>query len=259
MAILEVDGKRIEYEYIGTAGPEQPTLVFLHEGLGSLALWKDFPRQVAAATACNALVYSRIGYGQSSPLTGPRDLAFMHHEALTVLPLILEALEIDDPILFGHSDGASIALIHAGSAGRPVQGVVVMAPHVMVEPLSIRSIAAVKRSYETTDLREKLRRYHADPEGAFRGWCDIWLDARFIDWNIEEHVRNIHCPILAIQGLDDEYGTMAQIDRIDRLVPNTELLKLSACGHSPHRDQPHAVIAAARRHVEIVKHTHARR
>jgi pimeloyl-ACP methyl ester carboxylesterase len=252
---LELGAQRIEYELIDASVHSNPTLVFLHEGLGSLALWKDFPRQVATTTGCNALVYSRIGYGLSTPLSVPREPTFMHEEALFVLPEILDKLGIQNPILFGHSDGASIALIHAGSAGRNVRGLVVMAPHVMVEPVCIQSIQAVKRTYQSTNLAEKLRRYHADPEGAFWGWCNVWLDSRFLHWNIEEHVRMVTCPILAIQGFDDEYGTMEQVDRIDRLTPNTKLLKLAACGHSPQRDQPEAVIATAIRHIEALKHS----
>jgi len=251
---IELGAQRLEYEFIDVGGvPSAPTLVFLHEGLGSVALWKDFPRKMAAASGCNALVYSRYGYGSSTPLNGSREPTFMHDEALLVLPRLLDAFDIRDPILFGHSDGASIALIHAGSAARSVRGMVLMAPHVMIEDICITSIAAVKRSYETTDLREKLRRYHADPDGAFWGWCNIWLDPRFRWWNIEEHVQKITCPILAIQGFEDEYGTMEQIERISRLTPDTELLKLKSCGHSPHRDQPEAVIAAASRYIERLR------
>jgi pimeloyl-ACP methyl ester carboxylesterase len=174
----------------------------------------------------------------------------MHDEALQVLPRLLDLLNIHHPILFGHSDGASIALIHAGSGLRPVQGVIVMAPHYMVEEMCVASIAAVKQTYLTTDLGERLRRYHADPDGAFWGWCDIWLDPRFRTWNLESFVRRITCPILAIQGAQDEYGTMAQVDGICEMTSSTEPLKLESCGHSPHRDQPEAVLGAAARHIE---------
>jgi pimeloyl-ACP methyl ester carboxylesterase len=243
---IELGAHRLEYQTIDSArDPGGATLVFMHEGLGSVALWKDFPARVAAATGCNALVYSRYGYGTSTPLSSAREPSFMHDEALVVLPRLLDALGIHDPILFGHSDGASIALIHAGVAGRRVRGAVLMAPHVMIEEICLTSIAAVRHTYETTDLRDKLTRYHADPDGAFRGWCDIWLDPRFRTWNIEDFVTRIACPLLAIQGLDDEYGTMEQIDRIHRQTASTELLKLESCGHSPHRDQPDAVLAAA--------------
>ena len=246
---LDLGGRPLEYEFIRVGDKHAPTLVFLHEGLGSASLWKAFPRKLAAASGCDAMVYSRFGYGASAPLLGPREPHFMHEEALSVLPELLDRLGIDNPILFGHSDGASIALIHAANAGRAVRGLILLAPHVMVEELCVRSIAAAKHAYETSDVREKLGRYHADPDAAFFGWCDIWLDRRFRDWSIEEHVGKIACPILAIQGFDDEYGTMEQIDRIAKALPGTQLLKLRSCGHSPHRDQPDAVIAAAIRHI----------
>ncbi len=225
--------------------------MFLHEGLGCVALWKDFPSQVAKATGCNALVYSRYGYGSSTPLRSPREPTFMHDEALIVLPRLLDALGIENPILFGHSDGASIALIHAGGEARPVRGAVLMAPHVVIEEVCLASIAALKYTYETTDLPLKLARYHADPDGAFWGWCNIWLDLRFRTWNIEPFVQALSCPVLAIQGFDDEYGTMEQVDRIGRLSCSVELLKLDSCGHSPHRDRPAAVLAAA---SSFIKH-----
>jgi len=228
-------------------------VVFLHEGLGCLALWKDFPRQLAHAAGCNALVYSRFGHGTSAPLLEPRAPDFMHDEALIVLPSLLDQLDVQQPVLFGHSDGASIALIHAASAARAVRGAVLLAPHVMVEDVCVQSIAAARQTYATTDWRERLGRYHADPDGAFRGWCDIWLDPRFRQWNIEELVARIRCPLLAIQGYDDEYGTMEQIERIARLLPDTELLKLQDCRHSPHRDQPAAVIAAATRFIDRIR------
>jgi pimeloyl-ACP methyl ester carboxylesterase len=176
-----------------------------------------------------------------------RRVGFMHDEATHALPELLDALGIRQPVLFGHSDGGSIALLHAALAPRPVTALIVMAPHVLVEEVSIRSIEAAKVAYETTGLRERLRRYHDDPDSAFRGWNDIWLDPAFRSWNIEDCLPAIRCPILAIQGVDDEYGTMKQIDRIARGAVNTsvELVKLERCRHSPHRDQPDAVIAAA--------------
>jgi len=253
MGFLEISGRRLEYTLLRMAGETAPTLVFLHEGLGSVALWKDFPQRLAHASGCNALVYSRLGYGASSPLTEPREPDFMHVEALEVLPALLDALDVRDPILFGHSDGASIALIHAASGRRPVRGAILLAPHVMVEEVCLRSITAARDAYAASDLGERLAPYHADPEGAFRGWCDIWLDPRFRDWNIEAEVARIRCPLLAIQGYDDEYGTMEQMDRIARLVPGTGLLRLQDCRHSPHRDQPEAVIAAATRFIDRLR------
>lgn len=242
---LSVQGHRIEYQWI----PGDPCIVFLHEGLGSLALWKDFPARVVQAAGCGALVYSRYGYGQSDPLTEPRAVSFMHDEALKTLPDLLDQLGIARPILFGHSDGGSIALIHAGGSGRPVRGVIAMAPHVFVEEFGIRSIEAAKRTYATTGLRDKLARYHADPDSAFRGWNDIWLHPDFRAWNIEAYLPRIACPVLAIQGEDDEYGTMEQIDRIQCAIHQVEVLKLARCGHSPHRDQAEAVIERASRFI----------
>jgi pimeloyl-ACP methyl ester carboxylesterase len=168
----------------------------------------------------------------------------MHDEALMVLPQFLDALRIDIPVLFGHSDGASIALIHAGGSGRMVAGVVALAPHVMVEEISVSSIATAKTAYETTDLRTRLARYHDDIDRVFWGWNDIWLNPIFRSWNIEEYVARISCSILAIQGQDDEYGSMEQIERIARLAPDVEVVKLLNCRHSPHRDRPEAVLEA---------------
>lgn len=228
-------------------------LVFLHEGLGSLAMWKDFPARCAEATGCGTLIYSRYGYGNSDALEESRGVEFMHDEALKALPELLEKLGVERPILFGHSDGGSIALIHAGGSGRAVRGLILMAPHVMVEDISIRSIEVARRAYETTNLRDKLARYHSDPDSAFRGWNDIWLHPDFRAWNIEAYLPRITCPVLAIQGEDDEYGTMEQIERIDRAIPRVELLKLANCGHSPHRDQPEAVIEAVTRFVHGIE------
>ena len=252
MPYITAAGDRLEYELISANRSATRWIVFLHEGLGSVAMWRDFPSRLCEALCCRGLIYSRHGYGKSDPLTAPRRVDFMHDEALIVLPQVLDQLQIFDPILFGHSDGGSIALLHAGSAPRPVAGVVALAPHVMVEDISIASIEAAKRAYETTDLREKLRRYHDDPDSAFRGWNDIWLHPDFRAWNIEDCLPGIRCPILAIQGIDDEYGTLDQIDLIARGAVNTqvELVKLDDCGHSPHRDQPDTVITAVRRFVE---------
>jgi pimeloyl-ACP methyl ester carboxylesterase len=253
MPKIDVCGRALEYEIIQAAGAAAPTIVFLHEGLGCIAMWKDFPRRLALAAGCNALVYSRHGYGNSAPLRGPRRPEFLHDEALVVLPAVLDRLDVREPVLFGHSDGASIALIHAAGAERPLRGAVVLAPHVMVEEVCVRAIAAAKRAYEHTDWRERLARYHADPDGAFRGWCDIWLDPRFLQWSIEKELRNIRCPLLAVQGHGDEYATMEQVDRLERLVPGTEVLRLGDCGHSPHRDRPAAVISATTRFIERIR------
>jgi pimeloyl-ACP methyl ester carboxylesterase len=240
--LIAVQGHRIEYQWIDGPKSDAPVIVFLHEGLGSLAMWKDFPAHCAHAAGLRALVYSRYGYGQSDPLKEPRRPDFMHDEALKVLPELLDRLGIERPVLFGHSDGASIALIHAAS--NPVRGVIALAPHVMVEDVAVMSIRAAKEAYQTTDLRAKLARYHADPDSAFWGWNNIWLDPEFRKWCIEDLLGSIECPVLAVQGFNDEYGTMEQIERIVRKVRAVEVLKLENCRHSPHRDQPDAVIEA---------------
>ena len=251
MAFVKVTGRRIEYLRIsGRAG--RPTLVFLHEGLGSVSMWKDFPARVAGATGCETIVHSRAGYGQSEPVTEPRPVTYMHDEALIDLPALLDALRVEQPVLVGHSDGGSIALIHAAASGRRVRALVLLAPHVVVEDLSVTSISKAKVAYETTELRSKLARHHADVDGAFWGWNRIWLDPAFRRWDITRYLPRLHCPVLAIQGLDDEYGTMAQIDRIAADVPGTQLLRLPQCGHSPHRDQPQATLEAIARFVEAL-------
>ena len=242
MPQLSAAGRRLEYAWLKGAearrGAALPTLVFLHEGLGSIRQWRDFPASVANGTGCRALVYDRYGYGGSDVLresrVGPQ---FMHDAALNELPEMLENLEIENPVLIGHSDGASIALIHAGTY--PVRGVAVMAPHVFVEEHGLASIKNLSATFETSDLRDRLGKYHRDPRKTFRLWTDAWLEPGFRGWNIEEYLPRIKCPLLAIQGEDDEYGSMAQLEAIARQAGGScELLKLPQCGHSPHKDQP---------------------
>ncbi len=247
----------LEYESIAPERTASPLLVFLHEGLGSVALWRDWPRQLCDAGGFRGLVYSRPGYGSSTPRPPSEKwpVDFMHGQACDVLPAFLQAAGADTagdpPWLVGHSDGASIALIHAAAFSKRVAGVIALAPHVFVEDVSIESIERTRDTYlGTTDtqdsnLRVKLARYHDDPDSAFWGWNDIWLDPAFRSWNIEALLPAITKPVLALQGEDDEYGTMAQVDSIARHVPRAQLLKLAACGHSPQRDQPHRVIQAA--------------
>lgn len=246
----------IEYQWLNADAPASaPLLVFLHEGLGSISMWRDFPQKLCEAGGFRGLVYSRPGYGRSSPR--PRDErwapSFMHDQAFSVLPDVLTAVGVDTsqdrPWLFGHSDGGSIALLHASRFPKRVAGAMVLAPHLFVEDISVDSIAKVREVYGQPGLREKLARHHADVDSAFWGWNDIWLDPAFRIWNIEREVAQIQCPVLAVQGVDDEYGTMRQVDRIAELVPGSELLKLAECGHSPHRDQPDKVIAATLRWV----------
>ncbi|HEX5461477.1 MAG TPA: alpha/beta hydrolase [Steroidobacteraceae bacterium] len=245
MCKVTIGGVGLEYERIEPASAADRTIILLHEGLGSVGMWKDFPVSLAAATKCAVVSYSRRGYGRSDPLDAPRSMRYMHDEALIVLPELLDELGIAEPVLFGHSDGASIALIHAGGSSRPVAGIVAMAPHVMVEEISVASIAEARNSYRATDLRTRLARYHRDVDGAFWGWNDVWLSRKFRAWSIEEYLPRITCPILAIQGEDDEYGTMEQVERIARSVPGTRVVKLRTCGHSPHRDQPAIVLDEA--------------
>lgn len=241
---------RVEYRRITPARrtPGAPWLVFLHEGLGSLAMWRDFPQRVCDAAGVGAVVYSRPGYGRSTPRG--RDerwgLDFMHRQAHEVLPALLDALRIDrtdnPPWLLGHSDGGSIALLHAARYPQTVGGLIVMAPHLFVEPVSLAAIQESLLDYEFTNLRHRLARYHDDVESAFRGWNDIWLHPPFAQWNIEADIGTITCPLLAMQGLDDEYGTLQQIRALAAHLPQATLLELPHCGHSPHRDQPDRVI-----------------
>ncbi len=220
----------------------QPAIVLLHEGLGSIAMWKDFPERLAARTGRTVVAYSRSGYGSSEPLRGPREPDYMHHEAQAVLPELLAALNVERPILFGHSDGASIALIYAGTHAGGAHALVLEAPHLFVEELSIRSITAAKETWAATNLREKLGRYHADADGAFTGWNDIWLDPRFRNWNIESYADAVRVPVLVVQGEADEYGTLAQVESVAARVRGTETMLIPGAGHSPHRDAPEAVL-----------------
>jgi pimeloyl-ACP methyl ester carboxylesterase len=254
MPFLTAAGRQLDYRWLPPAAPQRPTLVFLHEGLGSIELWKDFPARVAAATGCGTLVTSRYGYGQSGVLQEKRGVDYMHHEALEALPAVLADRGIAAPVLIGHSDGASIALIYAGAQRWPVTGLVLMAPHVFVEDVTVAAIAEAKLAYETTDLAQKLGRYHRDAERTFRGWNDIWLAPPFRAWNIEDVLPAITAPTLLIQGADDEYGTTAQLDAITRGVKGpVETLVLPACKHSPHRDQPEATLQVIARFVGALK------
>ena len=242
---------RIEYRWIGARDAASPLVVFLHEGLGSASLWKSFPDQLCAATRYRGLVYSRPGYGRSTPRSAEDawGVDFLHRQAHEVLPALLAVLGIDaerHPLwLFGHSDGASIALLYAAAWPKCVAGLVLMAPHITVEAVALASIAQARQAYLQTDLRTRLARHHDDPDSAFWGWNDIWLHPPFKAWSIEDEIAAITCPLLAIQGKDDEYGTLEQIRGIAQRVPQTRLLELRDCAHSPQRDQPDAVIAAA--------------
>jgi len=240
---------RLEYQWVGDAGSPQPPVVFLHEGLGSVAMWKDFPQRFCADHGLRGFVFSRYGYGQSSPKPADERWTpdFMHAQAHEVLPALFAQLNIKTPWLFGHSDGGSIALLHA--ARFDVAGIVAIAPHLFVEDVSIASIEQAREAYATTDLRARLARYHADPDSAFRGWNDVWLSPAFRDWSIEDELAGIRCPVLAVQGEADEYGTLAQIRGIAAKLPKTRLLVIPKCGHSPHRDQPALLAQEAARFI----------
>lgn len=235
---LVIAGQRLEAQWHGPPGPT--ALVLLHEGLGCVALWRDWPAELHARTGLPVLVYSRLGYGQSDPVQLPRPLRYMHDEALEVLPQVLDAAGLTRAVLLGHSDGGSIALIHAGSpTGGRVAGLALLAPHVFCEPVSVQSIAAARDAYLQGDLRQKLARLHRDVDGAFWGWNRAWLDPDFLRWNLEAYLPQVTAPVLVVQGLDDVYGTLAQVDAIERGVkgPFSKLL-LPGCGHSPQRDKP---------------------
>ncbi|HVO78781.1 MAG TPA: alpha/beta hydrolase [Candidatus Bathyarchaeia archaeon] len=240
---IVVDGHRLETLWLAPRGAEALTIVMLHEGLGSVALWKDFPHVLAGRTGCGVLVYSRYGHGNSEKQTEKRPLEFMHHEGEVVLPQLLDQLGIARPILLGHSDGGSIALIFAGRHPKRPRALMLEAPHVFVEEFGLASIRAAKVAFETTDFRAKLARYHEHVDETFWAWNDIWLHPEFPVWNIEPYLDTIRCPVLCIQGEDDEYGTRAQVDTIVAKVAGAELVMLRQCGHSPHRDQREATLA----------------
>ena len=223
---------------------DEPALVLLHEGLGSVELWRTVPDALHEATGRRVVAYSRAGYGRSGPAVLPRPVSYMHDEADVVLPALLDDLGIARPVLVGHSDGASIAVLHAG-AGRPVAGLVLIAPHVVVEDVSVASIAAAREAYATTDLRDRLARYHDDVDATFRGWNDVWLSPAFRSWDITDRLAAIAAPVLVVQGADDPYGTTRQVDLIAAgLGGPCDVLLLPGVGHAPHLEAPAEVLAA---------------
>ncbi len=249
-AAIDWDGRtvRIEHRFIARERVGAPLVVFLHEGLGSVSAWGDFPQRLCDAARVRGLVYSRPGYGRSTPRAPAEhwDVDFMHRQARELLPALLAALAIAEPVwLFGHSDGGSIALLYAAAFPERARGAIVLAPHVFVEAVGVASIAQIRAAYEAGELRARLAKHHDDPDSAFYGWNDIWGRPDFAHWNIERELESIACPVLALQGVDDQYGTLEQIRRIARRVPGTALLELADCGHSPQRDQPERVIAAS--------------
>jgi pimeloyl-ACP methyl ester carboxylesterase len=238
----------IEYRWIHAERAHAPIAVFLHEGLGSIALWKDWPQALCERMKCRGLVYSRAGYGRSTPRLKDEKwpIEFLHRQAEDVLPALLDALHVDGAErarmrLIGHSDGGTIALLYASAFPYALAGLAIMAPHVFVEDMTVDAILKARHVFETTALREKLKPYHDDVDSAFYGWSDAWLTPAFRDWDITSELSAIRRPLLAIQGHDDEYASMLQIDKIKSAVPHARLLKLPACGHSPHRDASDAV------------------
>ena len=277
MPHLKIGDKQLEYIWHGPGPAEAPTLVFLHEGLGCVAMWRDFPQQLVAETGCGALVYSRAGYGNSDACELPRAVQFMHDEALLTLPRVLDAFQIREAILVGHSDGGSIALIHAGGTSdgnsdrgdtestenQPVElspktsirGLILEAPHVFVEEVGLESIRAIAEEYRRGHLKQRLARYHGkNVDETFWGWNDVWLNPEFRTWNIEEHLPHIRLPVLLIQGEDDQYGTMAQVKAIEAACQGPiRTVLLAECGHSPHLDQPARTLEAMKNFVEELK------
>lgn len=243
---ITVNGKSLEAVCHGPSPDQAPTIVLLHEGLGCVALWRDFPEKLAEATGFGVFAWSRGGYGQSDPVDLPRPLDYMTREAVDVLPGVLNTIGFKHGILVGHSDGASIAAIYAGSVeDHRVRGLVLMAPHFFTEEGGLKSIAEAKEAYETGDLRSRLAKYHKDVDNAFRGWNDAWLDPGFKSWNIAEAIDYLRIPVLAIQGADDQYGTLAQIEEIEnRIYSPVDVEILADCKHSPFLEQPEKTLAA---------------
>lgn len=251
--MIEIAGVRLEVKaWHGTAEGTGTPILLLHEGLGSVAMWRDFPAALARRTGRLVIAWSRTGYGQSDPLPEPRDPDYMHREA-DLVPRVMDALGISRAILLGHSDGGSIALIAAARYPERVAALILEAPHVFVENVAVASIAAARGHYLASDMGERMGRYHRLPDQVFWRWNDIWLDPRFRTWNIEDLLPRIAAPALLIQGLDDEYGTLEQLDRIEAALPATARVEVPDCGHSPHRDQPEAVLAAVAAFVRALQ------
>ena len=254
---LTVGAADLEYRMIGPLPADAPTIVMLHEGLGSAALWGDFPEQLQAATGAGVLVYSRAGYGASSPVQLPRPLDYMHVEALEVLPKLLDEIGFRRGLLLGHSDGASIATIYAGAhQDHRVQGLALIAPHFIVEDVSVASIAEIKTAYETGGLKAKLARWHNDVDNAFHGWNDAWLDPNFRAWDISDYLSYIRVPIAVLQGADDQYGTIRQVEIAqEECYCPVEVTIFNKAGHSPHREAPEATLNAISEFASAVLHT----
>ena len=245
--LIEIAGRRLEVlELAGAPGADAASpIVLLHEGLGSIGLWRKLPEQLAASTGRRVVAYSRSGYGASDPAPLPRPVRYMHEEALEVLPAALDRFGLKRPVLVGHSDGASIALVHAGGSGREVAGLALLAPHVLVEERSLEGIRAAREAYLHGDLRSRLARHHSDVDNAFWGWNDVWLSPGFREWNLESYLPAVSCPVLVVQGEDDPYGTTLQVDRIAEGCAGPVTVRvLAACGHAPHLEQTDETVDA---------------
>ncbi len=259
-ATLKVGGKYLEYACFGPAPNDAPTIIMLHEGLGCLALWRDFPQKLADLTGFGVFAYSRSGYGQSDLADLPRPLNYMTVEAVDVLPQVLDQIGFQRGILLGHSDGASIAAIYAGSVeDHRIRGLVLMAPHFFTEPIALAEISKAKIAYDTGDLKPRMAKYHRDPDNTFRGWNDSWLHPDFKEWDVASAIDYLRIPVLAIQGREDEYGTFAQLQEIDeRIYSPVDIEILEKCRHAPHIDQPEitcAIIAAFTGRLERIERT----
>lgn len=243
---LTIGSASLEYKWLAPQSADAPTIVMLHEGLGSVGLWGDFPEKLREATGAGIFVYSRAGYGRSSKVALPRPLDYMQREALDVLPKVLDAISFKRGLLLGHSDGASIAAIYAGAhQDHRLQGVALIAPHFIVEDISGKSIAEIKTAFETTDLKAKLARWHEDVDNAFYGWNAAWLDPKFRDWDISEYLAYVRVPIMILQGVDDQYGTLRQVEIAqDECYCPVDVKVISGAGHSPHREAPAATLNA---------------
>jgi pimeloyl-ACP methyl ester carboxylesterase len=255
---LTVGGSDLEYRMIGPAPEDAPTIVMLHEGLGSIGLWGDFPDHLQAATGAGVFVYSRAGYGASTPVKLPRPLDYMQIEALEVLPKLLDAIGFRRGLLVGHSDGASIAAIYAGGSGdHRIRGLALIAPHFVVEDISVTSIAEIKQAYETTELRSKLKRWHNDVDNAFHGWNGAWLDPKFRDWDISEYLAYIRVPVAILQGADDQYGTIRQIEIAqEECYCPVDVTVIPGAGHSPHREAPGGTLDVIAEFAGRILHVH---
>ncbi|MGH6643171.1 MAG: alpha/beta fold hydrolase [Bradyrhizobium sp.] len=257
-AFLTIGAADLEYRMVGPSPADAPTIVMLHEGLGSAGLWGDFPDKVQAATGVGVFAYSRAGYGASTPVQLPRAIDYMHTEALDVLPKLLDQIGFRRGLLLGHSDGASIAAIYTGAhQDHRVEGVVMIAPHFIVEDVSVTSIAKIKTAYETTELKAKLARWHKDVDNAFYGWNVAWLNPQFRNWDISEYLAYIRVPVAILQGMNDEYGTMRQIEIAqEECYCPVDVTVIPGAGHQPHREAPGATLDAVREFADAVLRVH---